>query len=38
MGKLKDSYNKIKPTKKQIKKAKLKDIELNTMCNFLEKQ
>ena len=38
MGKLKESYNKIKPTQKQIKKAKKKNTEINNMCNFLEKQ
>lgn len=39
MGKLKDNYNKIKPTPRQIKKNKQKQItESNTiaMCSLLE--
>ncbi len=41
MGGLKDSYNKCKPTKRQIKKQKQNDadnIEFNKMQDFLEKK
>ncbi len=41
MGKLKDAYNKCKPTKRQIKKEKTNnviDIEVNKMREFLEKK
>ena len=41
MGKLKDSYNKCKPTKRQIKKQNKDDINkinCNNMCEFLEKK
>jgi hypothetical protein len=38
MGKLKDNYNKIKPTLRQNKQNKKNDkdkIEINKMCEFL---
>jgi len=41
MGKQKDSYNKCKPTNKQIKKQKKDNsdnIKFNEMCNFLEQK
>lgn len=41
MGKLKDTYNKIKPTNRQIKKQKNNvkiNIKVNDMHNFLEKK
>lgn len=40
MGKLKDSYNKSKPTKRQIKKQikdNINNMNCNIMCEFLEK-
>ena len=41
MGKLKDGYNKCKPTDRQIKQNKKNDadkIKFNKMCEFLEKE
>ncbi len=41
MGKLKDAYNKCKPTNRQIKKQKQNNtdkIEFNKMRDFLEKK
>ena len=37
MGKLKDAYNKCKPTDRQIKKQ-IKNEADNKMCDFLEKK
>ena len=40
MGKLKDAYNKCKPTDRQIKKQiknNADNIKFNKMCEFLEK-
>jgi len=41
MGKLKDAYNKCKPTDRQIKKQiknNADNIKFNKMCEFLEKK
>lgn len=41
MGKLRDSYNKCKPTDRQIKKQNKHNsdnIKFNKMCDFLEKK
>ena len=41
MGKLKDNYNKAKPTQRQVKKNRQKEITDSNnaaMCSFLEKK
>lgn len=41
MGKMKDAYNKIKPTSRQIKKQKQQQVDeqiVNNMCVFLKEK